>query len=55
MLLTIGAMLTTRSTMAELAVVAISLGRSARTRVSQLAAERRAARLLAQQNAPAAG
>ncbi|MCY3796266.1 MAG: DNA translocase FtsK, partial [Chloroflexi bacterium] len=49
MVMTFGAMLITRSTMAEIAVVAIGLGRGARTRISHYAARRRAARLHAQQ------
>jgi len=49
MVLTFSAMLITRSSMAEVAVLAISIGRGLRTQVSQYAAQRRAARLQAQQ------
>ena len=49
MVLTFGAMMITRSSMAELALVAIGIGRSLRTRMSQYATRRRAARLQAQQ------
>ena len=49
MVLTFGAMMITRSSMAELAVVAIGMGRSLRTRMGQYFTRRRAARLQAQQ------
>ncbi len=49
MALTIAAMLTTRSSIVELAVIAISLSRNIRTRLSQAATQRRAARLQSQQ------
>ncbi|MYD10899.1 MAG: DNA translocase FtsK [Chloroflexi bacterium] len=49
MVLTFAAMMITRSSMAEMAVVSISLSRSLRTRLSQYAVKRRAARLQAQQ------
>ena len=49
MVMTFGAMLITRSSMAEMAIVAIGLGRGMRTSISQHAAQRRAARLHAQQ------
>ena len=45
MVMTFSAMMITRSSMAELAVVAIGVGREMRTRISQHAAKRRAARL----------
>ncbi len=51
MVLTFSAMMITRSSMAELAVVAIGAGRALRTKISQQAAMRRAARLQAQQEA----
>lgn len=51
MLMTISAMMTTRSSMAELTIVAIGVGRSLRTNLSHYAATRRAARLNAQQAA----
>ena len=51
MVLTFSAMMITRSSMAELAVVAIGAGRGLRTKISQQAAIRRAARLQAQQEA----
>ena len=47
MVMTFAAMMITRSSMAELAVVSISLSRSLRTRLSQYAVARRAARLQA--------
>ena len=47
MALTIAAMLVTRSSIVELAVIAISISRNLSTRVSQVAVERRAARLKA--------
>ena len=49
MVLTFATMMITRSSMAEIAVVTISLSRSLRTRVGQYAVQRRAARLKAQQ------
>ncbi len=49
MVLTFATMMITRSSMAEIAVVTISLSRSLRTRVGQYAVQRRAARLQAQQ------
>ena len=49
MVLTFAAMMITRSSMAEMAVLSISLSRSLRTRLSQYAVKRRAARLQAQQ------
>ena len=49
MTLTIAAMLSTRSSMLELATVAISLSRNVRTRVSQALIQRRAQRLSAEQ------
>ena len=49
MALTIAAMLTTRSSVVELALVTIGLSRNIRTRVAQVAVERRAARLQARQ------
>ncbi len=49
MVMTFAAMMITRSSMAEMAVVSISLSRSFRTRLSQYAVARRAARLQAQQ------
>ncbi|MCY4146385.1 MAG: DNA translocase FtsK [Chloroflexi bacterium] len=49
MLLTVGAMLITRSSATELALAGISLWRGARTRLGQYAAVRRAARMQAQQ------
>ena len=49
MVLTFAAMMITRSSMAEMAVMSISLSRSLRTRLSQYAIKRRAARLHAQQ------
>ena len=55
MLLTVSAMLITRSSMAELAVVAIGLSRGLRTSLSHYAAKRRARRLEAQQEAALAG
>ena len=51
MVMTFSAMMITRSSMAELAIVAIGAGRELRTKISQQAAKRRAARLLAQQEA----
>ena len=51
MVLTFAAMMITRSSVAEMAVVSISLSRSLRTRVGQYAVARRAARLQAQQQA----
>ena len=51
MVLTVAAMMTTRSSAAEMAVVSVSLSRSLRTRLSQYAVARRAARLGAQQQA----
>ncbi len=48
MVLTFAAMMITRSSMAEMAVVSISLSRNLRTRLSQYAVKRRAARLQAQ-------
>ena len=51
MVLTIGAMMLTRLSMAELAVAAISLGRGLRTRMSQYAAQRRTAQFQAQRYA----
>ena len=51
MVLTFAAMMITRSSVAEMAVVSISLSRSLRTRVGQYAVARRAARLQAQQYA----
>ncbi len=47
MLMTISAMMTTRSSMAELTIVAIGVGRSLRTKLSHYASTRRAARLKA--------
>ena len=49
MVLTFAAMMITRSSMAEMAVVSISLSRSLRTRLGQYAVKRRAARLQARQ------
>ncbi len=49
MVMTFAAMMITRSSVAEMAVVSISLSRSLRTRLSQYAVARRAARLQAQQ------
>jgi len=49
MVMTFAAMMITRSSMAEMAVLSISLSRSFRTRLSQYAVARRAARLQAQQ------
>ncbi len=49
MTLTIAAMLTTRASMVELAAVVISLSRNMRTRIGQVAVQRRAARLKARQ------
>ena len=51
MVMTFSAMMTTRSSMAELAVVAIGAGRGLRTKLSQKAAKRRAAFAQAQQEA----
>lgn len=51
MVMTFSAMMTTRSSMAELAVVAIGAGRGLRTKLSQKAAKRRAVFLQAQQEA----
>ena len=51
MVMTFSAMMITRSSMAELAVVAIGAGRGLRTKMSQKAAKRRAVRLQAQQEA----
>lgn len=51
MVMTFSAMMITRSSMAELALVAIGAGRGLRTKLSQQAAKRRAARLRAQQEA----
>ena len=50
MVLTFAAMMITRSSMAEMAVLSISLSRSLRTRLGQFAVKRRAARLQAQQH-----
>ena len=50
MVITFSAMMITRSSMAELAVVAIGVGRGMRTSLSQHAAKRRAARLEAQRH-----
>ena len=50
MVATFSAMMITRSSMAEMAVVAIGVGRGMRTRISQHAAKRRAARLEAQRH-----
>lgn len=50
MLLTVGAMLITRSSATELALAGISLWRGARTRLGQYVAARRAARMQAQQS-----
>jgi len=55
MVMTFSAMMITRSSMAELAVVAIGVGRDLRTKMSQYAAKRRAARLEAQQKMALAG
>ena len=52
MVMTFGAMLITRSSMAEMAVLAIGIGRGLQTKMSQQAAKRRAARLSAQGNLP---
>ena len=49
MVMTFSAMLITRSSMAELTIVTIGMGRSLRTQLSHYAAGRRAARLAAQQ------
>ncbi len=54
MVMTFAAMMITRSSMAEMAVLSISLSRSLRTRLSLYAVARRAARLQAQQQ-PALG
>ena len=51
MIMTFSAMLITRSSMAELAIVAIGFGRGLRTELSQYAANRRAARLGMQRQA----
>ena len=51
MVMTFSGMMITRSSLAELAVVAIGAGRGLRTKISQQAARRRAARLQAQQEA----
>lgn len=51
MVMTFSAMMITRSSMAELAVVAIGAGRGLRANISEQAAKRRAARLQAQQDA----
>ena len=48
MVMTFGAMMITRSSMAEMAVAAIGIGRGLRSSMSQHAAKRRAARLSAQ-------
>ncbi len=55
MIMTFSAMMITRSSMAELAVVAIGIGRGMRTRLSQHAAKRRASRLDAQRHTALAG
>ncbi len=55
MVMTFSAMMITRSSMAELAVVAIGVGRGLRTKMSQYAAKRRALRLEAQQQVALAG
>ena len=55
MVMTFSAMMITRSSMAELAVVAIGVGRGMRTRLSQHAARRRADRLEAQRHAALSG
>ena len=55
MIMTFSAMMITRSSMAELAVVAIGIGRGMRTSLSQHAAKRRAARLAAQRHTALAG
>ena len=55
MVMTFSAMLVTRSSMAELTIVAIGLGRSLRTQLSHYAAGRRAARLQAQQQLAQSG
>ena len=55
MVMTFSAMMITRSSMAELAVVAIGVGRGMRTRISQHAAKRRAARLEAQRHSALGG
>lgn len=52
MLLTVGAMLITRSSTTELALAGISLWRGARTRLGQYAAARRAARMQVQRAMP---
>ncbi len=54
LMLTVGAMLITRSSTTELAMAAISLWRGAGTRVGQYAAARRAAHMQAQQQMPLA-
>ena len=48
MLMTFGALMLTRSSMAELAMVAIGVGRGLRANISQYAAQRRAARMESQ-------
>ncbi|MDE2775380.1 MAG: DNA translocase FtsK [Chloroflexota bacterium] len=55
MVITFSAMLITRSSMAELTIVAIGVGRSLRTQLSHYAASRRAARLQAQQKLAQSG
>ncbi len=55
MVMTFGAMLITRSSMAELTAMAIGLGRGLRTELSQYAAKQRAARLEAGQPMALAG
>ncbi len=52
MALTIGAMMITRSSMAELAMATVSLGRGLQTRAAQYGAKRRAARLGAGETPP---
>ena len=54
LMLTVGAMLITRSSTTELAMVAVSLWRGAQTRLGQVAIARRAARSQAQQQMPLA-
>ena len=55
MVMTFGAMLITRSSMAELTVMAIGFGRGLRTELSQYAAKQRAGRLEARQQMALAG
>ncbi len=55
MAMTFSAMMITRSSMAELAVVAIGVGREMRAGISQRAAKRRAARLEAQRHTALSG